>query len=156
MRNPSFVLSSLLCLGLFIGCGDSGAPTSGGSETESGDGDTGDGDGEGGTVDGTGDGDGDSGDGDGDSGDGDGDSGDGDGDTGDGDGDGDLEPICTQGCMHVFDCAAMEAMMYYPDVPACVAACQGLWGACVPEGSTYIYCTLGLECPDVVTLLVDG
>jgi hypothetical protein len=134
---------SLLVLIMFaVACGPSSPDDSGGEEATSGDGD--------------GDGDGDAGDGDGDGGDGDGDGGDGDGDGGDGDGDGDLESMCMAGCTHTFECAPNEIMTYYADVPECVADCLNLWGACVPEGTAYLECALGLDCPEVITLVADG
>jgi hypothetical protein len=46
-------------------------------------------------------------------------------------------------------------MMYYADVPECVTACFGLWDACVPEGSAYLGCVIGLDCSDVPALVND-
>jgi hypothetical protein len=115
------------------------------------------GDGDGDSGDGDGDGDSGDGDGDGDSGDGDGDSGDGDGDSGDGDGDGDpMAPVCMDGCVHIQACAPDAFTGLYADIPECVSACLDLWSACEPEGSAYVYCTLGLDCASVMTLMTEG
>jgi hypothetical protein len=46
--------------------------------------------------------------------------------------------------------------MYYADIPECVAECLNLWGQCIPEGTAYVECVLGLECPEVITLVADG
>jgi hypothetical protein len=82
--------------------------------------------------------------------------GDGDGDAGDGDGDGDLESVCMTGCTYTFQCAPNEILTYYADVPECVSHCLILWGQCIPEGSAYLDCVLGLDCAEVVPLVADG